>query len=43
MSITDTQRTRAREAFRLWGHYLGVQFLESASEGMTIATGNLGP
>lgn len=40
-SITEQQKTRAREAFQLWGHYLGVQFLESASEGMTIATGNL--
>ena len=39
--ITEQQRIRAREAFQLWGNYLGVQFLESASDGLTIATGDL--
>ncbi|MGE3778472.1 MAG: hypothetical protein AB7F89_14900, partial [Pirellulaceae bacterium] len=36
--ITDLQKQRAREAFQLWGNYLGVQFIESADQGITIAT-----
>ncbi len=39
--ITDQQKARAREAFQLWGNYLGVQFLESASEGLALATGDI--
>jgi len=40
-AITEQQRQRAREAFQLWGNYLGVQFLESAREGITVVTGDL--
>ncbi|MCA9141608.1 MAG: pre-peptidase C-terminal domain-containing protein, partial [Planctomycetales bacterium] len=40
-AITGQQKLRAREAFQLWGNYLGVQFLETASDGLTIVTGDL--
>ncbi len=40
-AITEQQKARAREAFQLWGNYLGVQFLESAREGLALATGDL--
>ncbi len=39
--ITDAQKQRVREAFELWSRYLGVQFLETATEGLTMATGDL--
>lgn len=39
--ITNTQKQRAREVFELYGRYLGVQFVETASQGITIATGDL--
>ncbi|MEY4179435.1 MAG: hypothetical protein RLY70_3009, partial [Planctomycetota bacterium] len=39
--ITDAQKQRVRDAFELWAQYLGVQFLETASEGLTMATGDL--
>ncbi|TVP99517.1 MAG: hypothetical protein EA381_09680 [Planctomycetaceae bacterium] len=38
--ITNRQRTRIREALDLWSNYLGVQFRETASEGITFAVGN---
>ena len=31
----------ARDVFELYGHYLGVQFIETAADGFTIATGDL--
>ncbi|MCA9222704.1 MAG: hypothetical protein KDA71_20410, partial [Planctomycetales bacterium] len=37
--ITERQKDRAREAFQLWSANLGVQFLETESEGLTIVTG----
>ncbi len=37
--ITEKQRVRAREAFSLWSNYLGVQFIETADRGITVATG----
>jgi hypothetical protein len=40
-AITEQQKARAREAFQLWGKYLGVQFLESAREGVALATGDV--
>ena len=40
--ITEQQKALARQAFQLWGNYLGVQFVESAREGLTVATGDLG-
>jgi hypothetical protein len=39
--ITEAQKLRAREVFELYAHYLGVQFVETADEGFTIATGDL--
>jgi len=40
-SITDQQVERAREVLQLYSHYLGVQFVETATEGFTIATGDV--
>ncbi|MFO0904296.1 MAG: Ig-like domain-containing protein [Pirellulales bacterium] len=39
--ITETQKQRIREALELWSRYLGVQFYETANEGLTMATGDL--
>lgn len=39
--ITDQQKERAREAFELVGHYAGIQFVETDSTGITVATGDL--
>ncbi|MCL4201298.1 MAG: pre-peptidase C-terminal domain-containing protein [Pirellulaceae bacterium] len=39
--ITNEQKQRAREAFEIWGRSLGVQFVETATQGFTIATGDL--
>ncbi len=38
--ITSTQKERAREAFEVWGEYIGVQFLETTDQGLTIVTGD---
>ncbi len=38
--ITETQKQRAREAFEVWAHYLGVQFLETTDKGLTVVTGD---
>ncbi len=38
--ITQSQKERAREAFEVWGEYIGVQFLETANQGLTIVTGD---
>lgn len=38
--ITDRQKTRVREALSLWANYLGVQFRETATSGMTFAVGD---
>lgn len=40
-AITETQKERAREAFTLYAEYLGIQFVETANLGMTIATGDI--
>jgi hypothetical protein len=40
-AITAVQRQRVREIFELYGHYFGIQFIESATQGMTIAVGDL--
>lgn len=40
-AITADQKQRAREAFELLGHYLGVDFVETADVGLTIATGDV--
>ncbi|HJN11945.1 MAG TPA: pre-peptidase C-terminal domain-containing protein [Pirellulaceae bacterium] len=39
--ITAAQRDRAREVFQIYGDALGVQFAESDTQGLTIATGDL--
>ncbi|HND55510.1 MAG TPA: hypothetical protein PLV92_24015, partial [Pirellulaceae bacterium] len=39
--ISDNQKQRTREALELWARYLGVQFVETANAGVTIATGDL--
>ncbi|GIW94360.1 MAG: hypothetical protein KatS3mg110_2401 [Pirellulaceae bacterium] len=38
--ITENQKQRAREVLELYGRYLGVQFVETDSLGLTIATGD---
>ena len=38
--ITETQKQRGREICELYGHYLGVKFVETAEDGVTIATGD---
>ncbi len=38
--ITSQQEQDVRDIFTLWGHYLGVQFVETADQGLTIATGD---
>ncbi len=39
--ITARQKERAREVLQFYNKFLGVQFVETASEGITIATGDL--
>ncbi len=39
-AINDTQKQRARESLSLWAKYLGIQFVETADLGITIATGS---
>lgn len=38
-AISAQQKQRAREALSLWANYIGVQFVETADLGLTIATG----
>ena len=38
--ITDTQKERAREIIELYSHYMGVKFVETQEDGLTIATGD---
>ncbi len=40
-AITEQQKIRVREVFSLYERYLGVRFVESANQGMTIAVGDL--
>lgn len=37
----DAQMQRAREIFEIYGHYLGVDFVESEFQGITVATADL--
>ncbi|MCA9166810.1 MAG: NF038122 family metalloprotease, partial [Planctomycetales bacterium] len=39
--ITAEQKARAREVFELYGYYLGIDFVETVDEGLTVATGDL--
>lgn len=41
-AIDVEQRERAREVLSLWSNYIGVQFVETADLGLTIATGPVG-
>ncbi len=38
--ITEKQKTRVREAVELWAKHLGIQFLETADQGLTFVTGD---
>ena len=38
-SISEQQKTRAREVLSLWSKYIGVQFVETSDLGLTIAAG----
>ena len=38
-SISEQQKTRAREVLSLWAKYIGVQFVETSDLGLTIAAG----
>lgn len=40
-AISAEQKARAKEALGLWSKYIGVQFVETANLGLTIATGSL--
>lgn len=40
-AITETQKQRAREVFEIWGAYLGIKFVETASTGLIVATGDI--
>ncbi|MCU0870776.1 MAG: pre-peptidase C-terminal domain-containing protein, partial [Pirellulaceae bacterium] len=39
--ISEDQKQRAREVFEIYGQRLGIQFVETASQGITVATGDL--
>lgn len=39
--ITEAQKERVREVFEYYGYYLGVQFVETASSGLTVAVGDM--
>ncbi|MCA9134160.1 MAG: hypothetical protein KDA45_13425, partial [Planctomycetales bacterium] len=40
--ISGEQKQRTREVLSLWAKYIGVQFVETAGLGLTIATGAVG-
>ncbi len=40
-AITENQKARAREVFELYGHFLGIQFIETANQGLTVVTGDM--
>jgi hypothetical protein len=40
-AITETQKQRAREVFELFSRYTGIRFVESADQGLTVATGDI--
>jgi len=39
--ITPEQKERTREILEIYGQYLGLQFVETGTQGFTIATGDL--
>ena len=38
--ITELQKQRVRQAMSLWSNYLGIEFVETADQGWTIAVGD---
>ncbi len=40
-AITEIQKQRIREIYELYSRYFGIQFIESATRGMTIAVGDI--
>ncbi|MCA9020407.1 MAG: DVUA0089 family protein, partial [Planctomycetaceae bacterium] len=40
-AITEEQKQRTREIFEIYAYYLGVEFVESANQGITVVTGDL--
>lgn len=40
-TITENQKTRVREVFDFYGNYLGIQFVETANRGFTIARSDM--
>lgn len=38
--IQPEQKQRVREALEIWANYIGVQFVETADQGITFATGD---
>lgn len=40
-AITEPQKQRTREIFELYGRYLGIQFAESNTGGLSIVTGDV--
>lgn len=39
--ITELEKTRTREIFEIFSRVAGIQFIETANEGITVATGDL--
>ncbi len=39
--ITDQEQAREHEALEIYGFYLGVNFVETQDQGITVATGDL--
>jgi hypothetical protein len=39
--ITEAQKQRTREIYEIYSAYLGIDFVESATQGTTVATGDL--
>jgi VCBS repeat-containing protein len=40
-AITEIQKQRAREIFEFYSNLTGIEFVESANEGLTVVTGDL--
>ncbi len=40
-AITENQKARAREIFELYGYFLGIEFIETADQGLTVITGDM--
>ena len=40
-AISEAQKQRAREIFELYSRYTGIRFVETASDGITVVTGDM--